>query len=213
MKTRYDDVTVEFTPLSSGYRLMIEYDLFAPSQTDWQPLVDLYREKTKLRECLTTWNNNAKKDRAMQMSVIPTVLAYICDSHYPVENLGLNVLAGNDGLRGACLKDASSQIGIGVYIADVYRRHSGCASNDVDDDDKHHFIEMTQEDEIIMTKIVDIYGNKVESDASLEEYENFIQNDAFGYDPEDEDYDDYYGTDASLSIYSQSTTLMNTALA
>ena len=142
MRTRYDDVTVEFTPVSSGYRLMIEYDLIAPPQANWQPLVDLYSEKTKLRECLLTWNNNAKKDRGMQMSIIPTVLAYICDSHYPVENLGLDVLAGNDGLRGACLKDACSQIGIGVYIADVYRKHSGCASNDFEDGDDHHFIEM-----------------------------------------------------------------------
>ena len=194
METRYDDVTVEFTPVSSGYRLMIEYDLIAPSQANWQPLVDLYSEKTKLRECLMTWNNNAKKDRAMQMSNIPTLLAYICDSHYPVENLGLDVLAGNDGLRGACLKDACSQIGIGVYIADVYRRHSGCASNDFEVGDDHHFIEMTEEDEITLTKIVDLYGNTVESDASLEEDEHFIQDDAFGYDPDEEDYDDYYAT-------------------
>ena len=191
MGTRYDDVTVEFTPVSSGYRLMIEYDLIAPSTANWQPLVDLYKEKTKLRECLTTWNNNAKKDRAMQMSNIPTVLAYVCDSHYPVEDLGLDVLAGDDGLRGACLKDVCSQIGIGVYIADLYRRVSGCASNDYADE-KHHLIEMTQEDETTL-KIVDLNGNKVENDALLEEYENFVDNDAFDV-PEEEDYDDYYAT-------------------
>ena len=192
MRTRYDDVTVEFTPVSSGYRLMIEYDLIAPSHANWQPLVDLYSEKTKLRECLMTWNNNAKKDRAMQMSNIPTLLAYICDFHYPVENLSLDVLGGDDGLRGACLKNVCSQIGIGVYIADLYRRVSGCASNDYADEN-HHLIEMTQEDETTLTKIVDLYGNKVESDPSLEEYEEFIQNDAFD-NPEDEEYDDYYAT-------------------
>ena len=192
MNTRYNDVSVEFTPVSLGYRLMIEYDLIAPSPANWQPLANLYSEKAKLRECLMTWNSNAKKDKAMQMSNIPTVLAYVCDSHYP-GILGFDALKGNDRLRIACLKEICSQFGMGVYIANLDRRHSGCSSNDFGDDD-HHFIEFTQEDETTLTKIVDLYGNKVESDASLDEFENFVQDDPFEEGPDDEDYDDYYGT-------------------
>ena len=126
----------------------------------------------------------------MQMSNIPTLLAYVCDSHYRVETLGFNVLKGKDQLRGACLKDVCSQIGMDVYIADLNRKRSG-SSNYLPlpyDDHSPYEIDEMQEDKIILTKIVDLYGNIVESDASLEEEENFIQSDAFEDDPYSEGF-------------------------
>ncbi|KAM0799822.1 hypothetical protein BDR22DRAFT_933360 [Usnea florida] len=182
------DVFIEFTPLISGYRLMIEYDLSAPSPVD-RKLSSLYLDKAIVRGALKRWNRHAGKESALREFEIPTSLAYVCDSYYEVKNLGFNVLEGKDRLRGACLRDICSKIGIDLYIANLDRTRFGYSVYPHYDDPSSFEIDVLLDTEITLTKIVDLYGNIVESDASLDDYRNLIQSDLFKDDPYSESFD------------------------
>ena len=201
-KCRYNDVTIEFKPLDSGYRLMLEYYLVLPPPAKRPSLTHLYSEKDKFRNLLASWNDGVEKDKAAQTSTAPTLLAYICDSHYPSQSLSLNALQGNDRLRAACLKDLCSRFNMGVYIADLDRSRSGHCdfhpSRYGDDDDHgHHDIEQADDDYITLTKMVDLDGQTVASGMTIREEENLIQSwdfdDDLDDDPDDEDYDRHHG--------------------
>lgn len=174
---------------------MLVYDLIMPSPAKRPRLAHLYKEKEKLRDVLTAWNDSVKKDEATQKSNFPTLLAYICDSHYTSQGLNLNVLQGNDLLRAACLKDLCFQIGMDLYIANIDRTHSGfCDSHpSYYGEDDQHYIETTDEDFITWTKVVDLDGNTVAIDGSLDLDDNFIQSEPFEDIPDDEDFDRGHG--------------------
>lgn len=194
---RYNEATVEFKPLESGYRLMLEYDLIVPSLAKLPSLAHVYREKDKLRDLLAAWNDNVKKDKATNSSNFPTLLAYICDTHYGSPAPSLGVLQGQDRLRAACLRDICCKIDMGLYIANLNRTVSGfCESHHrsrYGDDDDQHYISMVDDDEITLSGMVEVNGGAVASDISLEEEEHFVQSEPFEDGPDDEDYEDYHG--------------------
>lgn len=171
MRPRHNDVTVEFCPLGSGHRLMLEYDLIMPSPAKLPSLAHLYSEKNKLRDILFAWNDSVQK------FIFPTLLAYICDSHYTSQSLSLNVLQKEDRLRATCLKDPCSQIGMGLYIADLNRTRSGICDYypGSDNEDDHHVIEIEDDDEIVLTEVVDLDGNTVAGGISIKEEEHLVQ--------------------------------------
>lgn len=198
MSFRYGDATLEFKPLDSGYRVMLEYDLIVPSLAKLTSLARVYSEKRKLRDFLAAWNDKVEKDKATRRSSFPTLLAYICDFHYTSEPLSLDVLQGNDRLRAACLQDLCSQIGMGLYIADLDRTHSGICeyyhgNQYGDDDDDHHEITIDDADEITLSNMAEVNGKTVASDICLEEDENFVQSEPFDDGPDNEDYQSYHG--------------------
>lgn len=193
---RYGDVTLEFKPLGSGYWLMLEYDLIVPSTAKRPSPTHLYSEKDKVKALLAAWSHSVKKDQATHNHNFPTLLAYICDSHYESESLSLKVLQGDDRLRAACLKDLCSQLGMGLYIADLKRSRSGFCESDLRSyrEDDHHYIDTEDEDDVDLIDLVDLDGNPVACGPSLdfiEVDEHFIQSDPFGDDPDEEEYDRY----------------------
>lgn len=197
-RCRYNDLTIEFKPLDSGYRLMLEYYLVLPPPAKISSLSHLYSEKDKLRILLASWNDSVEKDKAAQRSTTPTLLAYVCDSHYPSQSLSLNALQGNDRMRAACLKDLSSRFAMGVYIAGLDRTRSGFSNwhpNRYGVEDDYHGIDTVDEDEITVTDLFGLDGKAVSGGMTIEEEENIIQSDAFDDDddPDEEDYDRHHG--------------------
>lgn len=194
MGSRYAGVTLEFKPLDSGHRLMLEYDLILPPPAKLPSLDHLYGEKEKLRNLLAAWKDGVERDCAAQTFNFPTLLVYICDCHYASQSLSLHILQGDDQLRAACLKDLCSQIGIGVYIADLDRTHSGFCDYHPSyyGSDDHHYIETDDEDSITPTKVVEVSGGTVVTGTAIVE-ENFLQSEPFDDDPDDEDFDENHG--------------------
>ena len=191
---------------------MLQYYLVLPPPAKLSSLGHLYSEKDKLRNWLASWNDSVEKDKAAQISTTPTLLAYICDSHYPTQSLSLNALQGNDRLRASCLKDLCSRFAMGVYIAALERTRSGfCYSSHSnyygdDDDDDHHDIDQIDDDYITLTKMADLDGQVVMSGMTVREEENLIQSwrfhddsdddgsdDDCDDDPDEEDYDRHHG--------------------
>ena len=195
MKCRYSEATIEFKPLDSGYRLMLEYYLILPPPAKRPSVGLLYSEKEKLRAVLASWNDSVEKDKVAQQFITPTLLAYICDSHYASPTLSLNALQGNDRLRASCLKDLCSRTGMGVYIARLDRNISGFSNwhpTRYGDDDDYHGIETVDEDNITLAGLFCLDGKVVSAGCSVEE-ENLLQSDAFDDDPDEEDYDRQHG--------------------
>lgn len=183
LRSRYNDATVEFTPLGSGYRLMLEYDLILPSPAKLPSPAHISNEKNKLRGLLAAWNDRVEKDASL-----PTLLAYICDSYYTSQSLSLNVLQDNDRLRAACLEDLYTQLGIGLCIADLDRTRSGFCGFYPNRYDYQHDIETEDLNEIILTNIVDLDGNTVGGGFSIEEDKHFIQSEPFDEVPDEKDF-------------------------
>ena len=195
-RCRYNDVTIEFKPLDSGYRLILEYYLVLPPPAKLSSLGHLYSEKDKLRTLLASWNDSVEKDKAAQSSTTPTLLAYICDSHYASQSLSLNALQGNDRLRASCLKDLCSRFAMGVYIAGLDKTLSGFSDwhpNRYGVEDDYHGIDTVDEDEITVTDLFTLDGKVSGGMTQTIEEENLIQSDAFDDDPDEEDYDRHHG--------------------
>lgn len=171
---------------------MLEYDLILPSPAKLPSLAGLFSEKGKLRDLLAAWNDSVEKDKMTQKSDFPTLLTYICDSYYTTKDLNFNFLLDNDRLRAACLKELCSQIGMGLYIANLDRTRSG-SCNYYPRRGDHHDIEDEDEDSITLPKIVDFAGNTVEGAIAIEVDEHFIQGEPFDDGPDDEDFEYEYG--------------------
>lgn len=174
---------------------MLEYDLVLQSPAKLPSLDNLYSEKDKLRNLLAAWNDGVEKDSAMRTSKFPTILVYFCGDHYSSESLNFEELRGNDGLRAACLRDLCPRLGIGVYIADLDRTHTGFCDYHPSHygEDDHHAIETEDEDSITLTKMVEFNGRTVVNDIAIDEEEHFVQSEPFDDEPDEEDFEEYHG--------------------
>lgn len=189
VRPRYTGTTHEVEPLQSGYRLTLEYDLVSTNGETLRPIETLYSHQTKLQDLLVAW-----KDKAKGRTDYPTLLAYLCDSEYTSNTLSLSTLEGNDRLRAESLKDICSQIGVGLYLANLRRTRSGYSESFANHyGNSDHGIDSEDENYIDMEEIFDIDGNSV-AELQIDEEEHFIQSDPFDdVDPAEEDYDEDHG--------------------
>lgn len=170
---------------------MLEYDLILPPPAEKPSLANLYSEKGKLKDILAAWSDRVEKD-----GDFPNLLAYICDSHYKDQSLSLNVLRGNDRLRATCLEELCSQLGMGVYIADLDRTVSGsCRSSHPSQygPPDGHDMDTVDDDYTTLNDVVNLAGKKVATDLAMDLEVNIVQDEPFDDDPDDEDYDFYDG--------------------
>ena len=188
--------------------LVLEYDLILPVPAKLPPLGDVYREKGKLRDIIARWNNAVTRESTTQDDNFPTLLAHVCDNIYSSEPLSFDVLEGNDRFRATYLRDLCAALHIGLYIANLDRTLTGFCEDFCNDDD--YCMTVEDEDSIVLTNIVDLDGNTVGSDLSLEVDDNFVASDPFDDDPDKEDFDRNHGL---VTYYYQRTVSIGPGLA
>lgn len=188
----------EVRPVTSGYRLVVVYNLVQTSPGVVQTAAKLLGERDELGSVLAAWNRGTKKDS----TGAPTFLLYQLEHEYTEESLKMNALKGRDKLKVDCLNDVCSKNGVGCYLASCEKMESGgCAGkkydgydDDEEDDDEEgpHALEDVFDMSLEIKRFVDLDGTLLASGIDVNE-EDFIQDDPFARDPDHEDYEGYMG--------------------
>ena len=124
---RYADVMHEVRPVTSGYRLVVVYNLVQTSPGLIPSAARLSCEQRKLEKVLSAWHQGVKKGNGCA----PAFLAYALDHEYTEASLNLDSLKGLDKVKADCLTQSCSQTDVGIYLASCEKMQSGsCKYNE-----------------------------------------------------------------------------------
>ncbi|KAL8789139.1 MAG: hypothetical protein Q9195_006959 [Heterodermia aff. obscurata] len=182
----YADVMHEVRPVTSGYRLVVVYNLLQTSPGPMPTAAKMFGAQNELRGVLDGWHRGIKKGN----EDVPQYLIYGFDHEYTEASLCLHSLKNLDRMKTECLEEACSQSGVGCYLAICKKEESG-SCEDHSNGKYHHLEDITDIDNGI-TRMVDLDGNILAKNLDLEE-QACIQGDLFdGLTPK-EDYTSYMG--------------------
>jgi len=118
----------EITEVTSGYRLVLTYNLInANPESPAQVPIALAGKMKELEEALVFWKDNYK----INASNCPTVLAYILEHLYTEQTSSYSGLKGGDRLRGLCLSELCKKHRFLFYLAKLERQVDGeCGGED-----------------------------------------------------------------------------------
>ncbi len=180
-------MTHEVLPVISGYRIVLTYNLTYTAAGAVQTASTLSGATDSLRKLLAFWRNAYEAE-----DECPEFLAYLLRHKYTDTQLSFRRLKGRDQLAGRCLVEACAQEGFALYLANLERTVSGgCEEHDWSD---HHSITDEYEDEIELTKVVDVDGAVAGQKMRIEE-DDIVQADPFACSPDDEEYEGYTGNE------------------
>jgi hypothetical protein len=186
---RYADVDHAVLPVTSGYRLVLTFNLL--SQGEPQLAASLGDDQAKLCNLLASW---ARSIQRMDGDA-PLQLVYILEHEYTQAGLRLDRLKGNDRRKVAYLKGACDEQKFCVCLAQlelskvggVDENEDGYDSECLNDAGYHELYEVC-DTQLSLLKIYDIDGTEIATDVELSE-EDVVQEASFeGVDPDDEDY-------------------------
>ncbi|RYP27448.1 hypothetical protein DL767_007692 [Monosporascus sp. MG133] len=206
--TEYSDVSHEVLPVKAGYRFVLTYNLAVnpavklPSATS--------RKIRVLRPALESWLRDVKTGRRKA-----TPLYYVLSHKYTEANISLQALKTTDQVRIQALRAACSDLDFDLFLTTLEKTKTGTAEEeygydrygkysryddyyDEDEDeedsdsDGHHTIDDVTQIDYYSKGIFDLKGNKVASSIPFDE-DDIIQEDAFGDEPDEEDYEGYMG--------------------
>ena len=120
-KCRYADVMHEVRPVTSGYRVVVVYNLVQTSPGLRPSAAKLSSEKNKLEKMLAAWHRGVKKGNKSA----PAFLAYALDHEYTEASLRLDSLKGLDKVKADCLAQSCSETDVGIYLASCEKTESG----------------------------------------------------------------------------------------
>ena len=160
----------EITEVTSGYRLVLTYNLINTVPTKPAKVPTGLAEKTKeLEEALLFWKHNYKRNAFD----CPGVLAYILQHRYKRGTLLYSRLKEGDRVMGLCLSELCKKHGFLFYLAKLERRvfgekedhYSSMWDSDSDyhqgsDIIKYHFTKIVEES-FELQSIVELDGVKL----------------------------------------------------
>ena len=120
-ESRYADVMHEVQPVTSGYRLVVVYNLIQSSPGLTHSAARLSSGKNNLEMMLAAWHRGIKKGN----DSAPAFLAYALDHEYTEASLNLDSLKGLDKVKADCLAQSCSQTDMGIYLASCEKTQCG----------------------------------------------------------------------------------------
>lgn len=203
----YADVKHEVKPITSGYRLVLVYNLVQRSTGPTQSAAILAREKKELSSMLGSWARGVKKEK----SKAPMFLIYQFDYEYTDVSLRFESLKGLDKVKAEYLREICSKVGVGFYLAsmerteygpcdeDYHKHRYGYDDSDSEEDEEEdrtsgatHTLEEVLQESIQLKRMIDLDGSLIARDISIQE-EDIVQEDPFSRDPDKEDFEGYTG--------------------
>ncbi|KAI9781115.1 MAG: hypothetical protein M1816_002473 [Peltula sp. TS41687] len=185
---RYADVNHAVETVTEGYRFVITYNLVYTSSGSIQSASTLGDETMKLRNILAFWMTSFKRSDPD----CPKILAYMLAHKYTDANLKFELLKGKDQHTARSLLEACPKEDFCVYMANLLR--SLCGGCEEYDDDDMHPIDEVYEDELTLTKVVDLNGAILAGGLQFKE-DDIVQKSPFARDPDDEEYTGFTGNE------------------
>ncbi|RYP79631.1 hypothetical protein DL769_002870 [Monosporascus sp. CRB-8-3] len=205
------------SPISAELYKMLLYEKRAmfKAHTEWLAIelpsaTSLLRNSPGLRSALESWLRDFKTGRRKA-----TPLYYVLSHKYTEANISLQALKTTDRVRVQVLQEACLELGFDLFLTTLEKTETGTTEEeygygrygeysryyhyyDEDEDeedsdsDGHHAIDDITETNYYSKGIFDLEGNKVASSIPFDE-DDVIQEDAFGDEPDEEDYEGYMG--------------------
>lgn len=108
-------MTHEVEPVTSGYRLVLVYNLINVS-FGISPSASLaFGDRQELRGILKSWERATKKGNRRA----PNMLLYQLDHQYTDANLNFHALKGLDRVKGDYLRETCDSVDICLYLANL----------------------------------------------------------------------------------------------
>lgn len=180
----YTDVTHEIKPITSGYRLVLAYNLVHTTTSVRPALTNNEDSVQKLREILLAWQQD-------EDGTAPEKVVYLLTYKYSQANLRASALKGADAHRVAILDMLAKELDFHLGLASVVCTLSGCADDEFgdrrrrsyswdesgsDDEDNVAFGEVEEVD-MTIEGFVDLEGSVISSSLGLDDEEETIPTD------------------------------------
>ncbi|CAO1599663.1 hypothetical protein XANCAGTX0491_003378 [Xanthoria calcicola] len=212
----YADVTHEVQPIKSGYRIALVYNLINDTNGDGTSAGLVIEQMQELGKILRHWNKSREKAQRYPTDE-PEALVYKLDHKYTDANLKFRALKGLDKVKAEYLRETCADAGICFYLASMELRKEGSTEedsfarrgyyNDTDDSDTddykrggNHALEDILEGKLALKRIIDLDGNVLAQDLSLDE-DIIVQDDVFERDPDDEAYEGWTGNAGATATH------------
>lgn len=190
----YADVLHEVTPVRSGYRVVLTYNLVYVGAGAPPNLAVMETQMAGLRSDLKLWKSASRWGHD-----VPTHLVYLLEHKYTEANLKLSALKKNDLARAQCLQGLSRELDLVCYLATVERMVDGDCdgygygmSHDIDEEN---------DSTITLKHVAQLDGQVFGKDVDLEP-NNIVQTNPWDdRDPDDEDHEGYTGNEAATTTY------------
>ena len=142
----------------------------------------------KLRNILAFWMTSFKNSSPG----CPKILAYMLEHKYTDANLKFELLKGKDQHTARSLLEACPKEDFCVYVANLIR--SVCGGCEEYDDEDIHPIDEVYEEDLYLSKVVDLHGAVIATRLQFNE-DNIVQKNPFARDPDDEEYTGFTGNE------------------
>lgn len=180
----YSDVTHEIKPITSGYRLVVTYNLVEESHSIvTQSAHSLDERRMRLTHLLLMWQQVFLKDKVK--------LVYILEHQYTQSSLCLQSLKGRDRALGLRLDDVCSSSNVFMFLANMERTTS--AEEDIGYEDEDF------DDSTRLTNVITPLGLCVAGSIDVELSE-ILQEDPFDRDADSEDEGEFTGNESMPGV-------------
>lgn len=212
---RYSDVTHEVTEITSGYRLVLTYNLINVSPSAPVSATSLRAETRNLRAVFKAWNKDLDEAGDIGEECI-----YYLNHEYTEASLHYRALKGKDMAKARALKEVCDETGFCFFLATLERMVQGGCDESYDDfgygfeeeynsdeeeeysgysscrtyGDHHDLTEIYQE-ELKLKRVVDLDGNIVAEDVAVDEEKILADAPYEDREPDAEDFSGFTGNE------------------
>ena len=160
---RFADVLHSVQPVTSGYRIVLTYNLVAKGVHAPPSLQSLQVHVNQVRRTLKKWKKTSQ----------PEFLVYTLQHEYTHASLRASALKGLDVHRVQCIMHLQKELGLRLCLGSLekevfgncegtYNEYNGWSDGeDEDEDDGHHHIDEEIESSFKLKNVVDLDGNVV----------------------------------------------------
>ncbi|KIW68644.1 hypothetical protein PV04_04573 [Phialophora macrospora] len=231
----YADVLHEVKPVTSGYRLVLTYNLICLNAAGKGrvPPVTSFEDQYNLIAALTKYN-----EQLQHLDSLPNFLVYRLEHQYTQASLRADRLKGPDFGRLQCLKQVADELGFGLYLANMEKeiimsddsyedRHYDYYDDEEDDgeDDEEDDYKLKRDDNrcdeeelsrsITLKYVVNLDGRRIDraidyrsSGVAVDE-ETFVGfADEEDEEPDDEEHSGFTGNEGCTATYWYRTTVI-----
>jgi 2OG-Fe(II) oxygenase superfamily len=219
----YSDVTHEVKTVTSGYRLVLTYNLIH------QPLAALLerqdKNSAKLISLLESWavlcdevypsKNEPVEwlpDEYNDNDDCPRALLYTLDHQYTSAELSFSRLKGIDQGQVSEARRACEKTGFSVFLVNIEKSEMGAVEEDWDsgyDRDSHHYISDLIESSLFLSHIIGPKGRITFSKEVTINNAIFVQEDPFPDEPDHEDFTGFTGNEGATATHIYRLTVKN----
>lgn len=185
----YSDVLHEVKPVTSGYRIVLTFNLIQTGTTMLKG-ISTYNERTaSLKAALDQWD----------IVCDPAFLIYLLEHKYTDASVSLDRLKGNDLTRVQSVAKMADETNCVCYLASVEKE----VVSSVDEGRDYYGGSIGSEDIVeelnsttMLKRVLNLKGEVVLKNVPVEE-EDFVQDDPFDGEPDDDEFSGFTGNEGA----------------